>query len=105
MRLVFPICNRKPECAPNIMGHTFLLCWRCSMVIVGIIVTLIAIQLKQTFILQKNIIWGITLMFPMIIDGNLQYLKGIPSTNLRRAMTGFLFGVGVTIIINVIMPK
>ena len=68
------------------------------MVIVGIIVTLIAIQLKQTFILQKNIIWGITLMFPMIIDGNLQYLKGIPSTNLRRAMTGFLFGVGVTII-------
>ena len=99
MRLVFPICNKKPECAPNIMGHTFLLCWRCSMVIVGIIVTLIAIQLKQTFI------WGITLMFPMIIDGNLQYLKGIPSTNLRRAMTGFLFGVGVTIIINVIMPK
>lgn len=105
MKLEFPICNKNPERAPNIMGHTFLLCWRCSMVIVGIIITLISIKSERISIPQKSIIGGIVLMFPMIIDGSLQYLKRIPSTNLRRAITGFLFGVGITIIINIILPK
>lgn len=71
------------------------------MVIFGVIIALIIIKLEEILILKKSIILGIGLMIPMIIDGSLQYLNRISSNNLRRAVTGFLFGVGVTIIVNV----
>lgn len=40
----------------------------------------------------------ITFILPLIIDGSLQYFFDIKSNNLRRILTGSLFGIGVSIL-------
>lgn len=40
----------------------------------------------------------ITFILPLIIDGSLQYFFDIESNNLRRILTGSLFGIGVSIL-------
>ena len=42
---------------------------------------------------------SIILVIPMILDGGLQYVDYTPSTNNRRFVTGFLFGVGTIVVI------
>lgn len=46
----------------------------------------------------KSIEVGIVLIIPMIIDGYIQYFTRWNSTNFRRALTGALFGIGISII-------
>lgn len=36
------------------------------------------------------------MMIPMLIDGFTQRLTTYESTNIRRFITGFLFGIGIT---------
>ena len=39
---------------------------------------------------------AVILMLPMIADGLLQLITKYESKNIRRAITGFLFGIGLT---------
>ncbi|MFI3201648.1 MAG: DUF2085 domain-containing protein [Eubacteriales bacterium] len=99
INMELPICNKKPDRAPSFNGFTFLLCWRCTMVIVSI---LFVTFLLEVFSIPKIYIFNITcivMLFPMIIDGGVQYLGIKNSTNFRRALTGFFFGCGVALIL------
>ena len=84
----FPLCNKKPERAPHIYGHTFILCWRCTGLIIGacfgIIARLILGNFSQIYYL---------LLLPVAIDGGLQYIFRIMSNNPRRFITGFVGGL------------
>lgn len=91
MRIQFPICNKKPERAPKIFGYTFILCWRCLMVTFGFFSSYL---FHRFYYFNMNIIFIFLLMVPMILDGILQYFFYKESTNLRRAISGFLFGIG-----------
>lgn len=95
-KVKFPLCNGKPERAPALMGHTFILCWRCSMVILGVIFSISIVEKLNITIPSWGMVCGGVLLFPMLVDGVLQYFINIQSTNFRRAVTGFLFGVGIT---------
>ena len=39
------------------------------------------------------------LMIPMLIDGFTQKLTSYKSTNFRRFVTGFLFGIGLVVLL------
>ncbi len=95
--MIFPICNKRPERAPVVFGHTFFLCWRCTMATLGIILALIFMIDLYSLLTKKFYIESTLLCLPMIVDGFLQYFFGINSTNLRRAITGFLFGIGAAL--------
>ena len=94
----YPICNHREETAPKIFGRTFILCWRCT----GVMLSLIAMVIINNFVNISSgifqIILGSLLMIPIIVDGGLQYLLKIESTNKRRGISGFLFGVGFMLV-------
>lgn len=98
----FPICNKKPERAPKIFGYTFILCWRCLMVTFGFFSSYLVYRF---YYFNINIIYTFLLMIPMILDGSLQYFLKKESTNLKRAITGFVFGIGYYFLILIIFNK
>ena len=73
-RSIFPICNGRPERAPVIAGHTFILCWRCSMVCFGALIMVLFLCFLKDSISCKTRILGGALCIPMLIDGIRQYL-------------------------------
>lgn len=85
-----PICNGNASRALHIGDFCFFLCYRCSGVVIGLLISLY--YLKKS---QPNIKYMI-LIFPLIIDGFLQLLTMYESTNLLRLITGILFGIGIT---------
>ena len=67
--------------------------------IVGIILSLAAIKGFSIEMPLQAMVLGSILILPMPADGCLQYFGKISSTNPRRAITGFLFGVGATFMV------
>lgn len=94
-RSIFPICNGRPERAPVIAGHTFILCWRCSMVCFGALIMVLFLCFLKDSISCKTRILGGALCIPMLIDGIRQYIFNSESNNFLRAFTGLLFGFGI----------
>ena len=98
-----PLCNNKPERALHIGDFVFPLCYRCMMITIGIIIGIIILVL---LIDKYKIIWkfkysfiGITLGIPTVIDGVLQTFTSYVSTNPIRITTGFIAGLGLSILI------
>lgn len=91
----FPLCNLKPNRAPHVGKHTFILCWRCTGVLVGFF-------LSQLFILSHfaHCHWLVSgaLIMPCASDGLLQHLDILQSNNVRRFTTGFFAGIGISIL-------
>lgn len=90
-----PLCNGIPERAPHILGICFPLCYRCTFIFLAFFITLFIIYKKE----QINIKYVWILLLPMIIDGSLQTFLMIESTNIRRSLTGMLFGIAVAMIV------
>lgn len=91
-----PLCNLNPEHGFCIMGFYFPLCIRCTGVLLGII---IGSLMYFTLFANKKYTINIHLTFfalllPMILDGTIQYVFDLESTNFRRILTGLLFGIG-----------
>ena len=86
--MILPICNKKPERAPRLFGHTFILCWRCTGLVVGAIIG----NILKLYIGPINAL-GYLLLIPTGIDGILQYKFGIMSNNFRRFTTGIIGGL------------
>lgn len=95
-----PLCNKKVERAPHICGICFWLCWRCTMVMIfSIISSIILYYIDLSLALSRSFtLVGSILVLPMIFDGSIQYFAKRDSTNVRRAITGGLFGIGIAII-------
>ena len=117
----FPICNHKKETAPKFFGKAFPLCWRCSGVFLAFLVmgilNLIGVfdprgirQISAQARLLGSLLaginsepihvkFGVLLCVPMAIDGGIQYFFNIRSNNIRRFLSGFLFGIGAAQIV------
>lgn len=91
-----PLCNSKSERAPHLFGYCFIMCWRCSAIAVGILVTTVTKMMCSPLI-------AVVLISPTIIDGILQYKFNVMSTNKRRIVTGSVTGIGVGLVINYIL--
>lgn len=92
-------CHQKPERSFFIKGYQFPLCARCTGIALGHITAFILAPF-HTF--QYKIA---VLMIPLIADGAVQYATSYESNNLRRAASGFLYGLSFTsIVIRLIKP-
>jgi len=87
-----PLCNGISSRAPHIFGFCFPLCYRCTFIIIGFLITLWIFSQRKI-----KIHWMILIlcMLPMLIDGSIQTFLGVISTNLRRTITGGMFGFGL----------
>ena len=90
-----PFCNEKPDRAPHIGTFCFPLCWRCTMIILGLLVGVCLC----VFACPGTIVGLLSscLVIPCLIDGLLQTKTDYVSTNLKRILFGFVAGVGMFI--------
>lgn len=80
-----------------IFGFCFPLCYRCTFIVLLFFITLfICYKHKKDF----NIWMMLLCLLPMITDGCLQTFYGIESTNIRRAVTGGLFGFALGVMVS-----
>lgn len=84
-----PICNGIASRALQIGNFCFILCYRCTGVVLGIIFSLYYLSKHETKV--KYLLF----IIPMIIDGVLQLLTPYTSNNYLRLITGILFGIGI----------
>lgn len=88
-KIVF--CHRLPERSFHIGKYGFPLCSRCTGIFIGIITSLILIQLS----FGLPFIASLLLITPLIFDGFLQLLNLKESNNILRFSTGLLFGLAL----------
>jgi len=87
-----PICNLKPARAPHIGSFVFPLCWRCTGVTIGLVGGMPIGMLLAPVHRELLIAIVALLVTPLVVDGLLQKLGHVESTNARRLVTGMLCG-------------
>lgn len=96
-----PICNCRRDRAPIFKGWSFLLCWRCTSIIIPLVGMRLFFGRSEVLLglIRRNkiesLIVGVLMIMPTFIDGALQYGPGRESTNRRRQFTGFIAGYGL----------
>ena len=83
-------CHCRDERSFHFHGKKFPICARCTGELVGIVFSLFS-----CFFFRLNIIICAVLLIPMIVDGFMQSLTAYESNNLKRFITGILFGYGL----------
>lgn len=83
-------CHCREDRSFHIRGARLPLCARCTGELVGILLCL----LSAPFFLPP-VPLALGLLVPMVLDGGLQALTPYESGNLRRLVTGLLFGYGL----------
>ena len=94
----YPICNHKKNTAPQLWGMTFILCWRCTGVMISLITMCIVGAILQVNFGIGQVFFGGLLLIPMIVDGLKHYFYNGDTSNRRRFITGMLFGVGYALV-------
>ena len=84
-------CHQKPERSFYYHRQQFPLCARCTGELAGILISVILF-----WFWHPSLTVSIVMMIPMLIDGFTQRFTTYESTNIRRFVTGFLFGIGIT---------
>ena len=83
-------CHQKPERSFFVFGYQLPLCTRCTGVLIGYLCSFILLIFG--FLIPDVIC--LILIIPLILDGTTQLLFIIMSNNLRRFITGVMFGLG-----------
>lgn len=96
-----PLCNGMASRAPHLFGYCFILCYRCTFILLLFGCTLWFLRKKIVSSIQC--VW--LLLIPMVLDGGLQTFFVIESTNVRRSITGAMFGIGIGYIMKYICHK
>lgn len=84
-------------------GVKFPICARCTGELVGIMTGVIL-----WFVIRLPLYTYVIFLIPMVIDGSVQMFSSYESNNLKRFLTGLLFGYGLIslfIISNVFVYK
>lgn len=84
-------CHQLPERSLFIKGYQFPVCTRCMGIWIGIILSVAFLIFKITIPIRLSLLF----MFVMIIDGGIQYVFKIMSNNVKRIVTGTLYGFGI----------
>lgn len=84
---IFFGCHQRPDRSFFYKGRQLPLCARCTGELFGILAGLVLI-----FVWQPPVWVPAVLMIPMLLDGGLQLKTAYESNNLKRVITGFLFG-------------
>lgn len=83
-------CHQRPERSFFIKGKQFPICARCTGELAGLIIGF----LGWWFVQLPSSVY-ILLLIPLTVDGFIQLLTPYESTNLKRFLTGVLFGIGL----------
>ena len=83
-------CHQMPERSFFINGMQFPLCARCTGILVGYLVGVLLFVLKIFVPIELCLCFGLV----MLGDWYIQYIDVLPSTNIRRFITGTLCGIG-----------
>ena len=93
-------CHQIAERSFFLMGYQFPICARCTGIFVGYIFSFVLLILDVLI----NPIVCLLMLIPLVIDGGVQLLFTIMSNNVRRFITGLLYGVGfIQIFANIIL--
>lgn len=89
-----PLCNKNRERAPKIFSFVFPLCYRCIGLIAG---GLLGTFLYNNKVLnyKNDILFILVLSLPFLLDIAAQRIFKKESTNVKRFLTGILFGVAL----------
>lgn len=83
-------CHQIPERSFSIKGMQFPICARCTGIVLGYIIDVIFLLIRVNISVEVCASF-IMLMF---LDWFVQYIEILPSTNIRRFVTGTLCGIG-----------
>lgn len=92
-------CHQKPERSFFFNGYQFPLCARCTGIAIGHLLGLFI----APFITFRYYI--ALLMIPLALDGTIQYCTSYESNNIRRVLSGILYGFAFTSIVCNIIKK
>ena len=79
-------CHQMPERSFFLNGYQLPLCARCTGILIGNLFGLFLSPLLK-FRLHNSL-----LMIPLIMDGSIQYFTTYKSNNIKRLITGILYG-------------
>lgn len=85
-------CHQRKERSLHKQGIPFILCARCTGILLGFILSI------GVFLLEINAILLGFLIMPLLIDGAVQRFSKYESHNLTRLFTGILFAPGFLIV-------
>lgn len=88
LRILFG-CHARPDRSFFYKGKQFPICARCTGELVGIFLGILLAFLIEI----PSFPVVLLLMLPMVFDGFLQLLTSYESGNIRRLITGILFGI------------
>ena len=74
----------------HIKGNKFPVCARCTGELFGIILAFVL-----CIFVKPDLIVSFVVLIPMVVDGLLQSLTKYESNNIKRFITGILFGYGI----------
>ena len=86
-------CHQRADRSFCIKDYQFPICARCTGIVFSTVIGYLIFSIKRV-----GLICGFILCIPMMIDGSIQYFGVKESTNLRRFLTGFLGGIGFSIV-------
>ena len=88
------LCNKCKDRTPHISSLYFILCWRCTGVVSGVVIGLI---IRTIYQIELDIILRVLCFTPLVLDGYLSYSKyPYTSSNTKRLITGLLAGFVIT---------
>lgn len=82
------LCHRNEKRTFQVFGYKLPVCARCAGILAGFLCAIPFLQLSLNIPLSFYLI----LSAPMSIDGFRQLINHKESNNMRRVITGFLFG-------------
>ena len=84
-----PGCHQMPERCFFFGDYQFPLCARCTGIVIGHIFGIAASCFHMTSF------WSLVGSLPLMVDGMVQKYTSYESTNIRRLVTGILYGFGM----------
>ena len=92
-------CHQIPERTFNIRGRYFPVCARCTGLYLGVFFYLIYQYYSYVYYSIDLTILAILMVVPTFLDGFTQFLGLRESDNKLRLITGFLGGIGLSILV------
>lgn len=88
-------CHQIYERSFSLCNYQFPICARCTGILCGYILAIISLIIR----IKVELYICVIMILPLILDGSLQYFVKVMSNNIRRFITGILFGFAIVQII------